>query len=169
MMKPIIFSTKLIKKILAGEKTQTRRVMKPQPTSEPEPARWHPPTQYAINFCPYGKPGDQLWVRETWGTEVRYGHMKPSALPPGCKIYYRTEGDGQYGLDQWRPSIFMPRWASRITLTIKKIRIERVMDITEQDIKDEGVSGSFPELWDKIYAKRGYPWRNNPWVWVIEF
>lgn len=135
--------------------------------------------------CPYGKPGDRLWVRETW-------------LPRnnGTRFFYRADLDpveaagisGMYSDKGWRPSIFMPRWASRITLEIVSVRVERLQDISEEDAKAEGVTGgyqgwnipedrhqwhhphraSYSALWDSINGKK-HPWESNPFCWVIEF
>ncbi|MDY6833803.1 MAG: hypothetical protein SVY53_03265, partial [Chloroflexota bacterium] len=148
--------------------------------------------------CPYGKPGDRLWVKETWaidecnGDDV-YGHTGPV-------IYYRATDHDTCG-NPWRASRFMPRWASRITMEILSIRVERVQEISQEEAKAEGVmfwwqckdgmrrlsdkhtefrGCNVPEdkrnyikglhlLWDSIYAKKGYGWEANPFVWVIEF
>lgn len=124
--------------------------------------------------CPYGKPGDRLWVRETWAEhfgEVRY---RASEAPDG---YY-------HGAKGWRPSIFMPRAYSRVTLQIVGVRVERVCDISHADALAEGVADAdeggnlingsyaitnFANLWEKINDKRGYGWASNPWVWVVKF
>jgi len=129
--------------------------------------------------CPYGTIGDRLWVRETWA---------PHPQDPST-IFYRATVESEPGIrvwdGPWRPSIHMPRWASRITLEITGIRVERVQDISEEDARAEGVGahggwnadeteygvnarGPFSHLWDSINAKR-HPWASNPWVWVIEF
>ncbi len=124
-----------------------------------------------------------LWVVpdpkfQSWGTETRFGNTKPSMLPPDIALFYRADGEGQAGLDRWRPSIFMPRWTSRLTLKITDIRVEQVQDISLADIVAEGVSQksdvadhyrAWRALWDGIYKKRGDGWRKNPWVWVVEF
>jgi len=148
--------------------------------------------------CPFGKVGDRLWCKEThyrfgkwakngftktgkqaWTFDAVGKEVKYLDKPPVVDLRKRGERDlGWYK----RPSIFMPRWASRITLEITGIRVERVQDISEADAQAEGVSGiathtpyprqfrdSFEALWDSINAKRGYPWSSNPWVWVIEF
>lgn len=147
--------------------------------------------------CPYGGPGDRLWVRET------FNRTDPGGL--NGLYYYRADtgfpwGDAYIGIEAWKPSIFMPREASRITLEITDVRLERVQDISEADAIAEGLykfSGrqlcGMPEvdtwdgrnffyhpdtraarfdywnLWDKINAKRGFGWDKNPWVWVITF
>lgn len=164
-----------------------------------------------IGRCPYGVPSDHLWMRETW-CDVRdlLGWDQPGGPPPegrGC-IAFKADGElRQYGLMlsppedfrvadmhrkdeiRWRPSIHMPRWASRITLEVTGVRVERVQEITDADAWDEGAwwwryndavgpplyirDGEciecFRELWDAIYAKRGLGWDANPWVWIVEF
>jgi hypothetical protein len=134
--------------------------------------------------CPYGVVGDRLYVRETW---------KPTKSYVSCLSYIRYLADdsrravghslGGSGIDKWRPSIHMPKWASRIWLEITDIRVERVQDITYSNMKAEGcipdnVCGGYVDklrerywkpLWDSINAKKGYGWQINPWVWVISF
>lgn len=162
--RPIIFSGPMVRAILDGRKTQTRRIVKPQPLAvaapfHPEPRggnRWvwmarddAPGYSYATaDFrCPCGAPGDRLWVRETWAVSHAVDHMRPSELPKSSDIVYYPGTQSIGGLMR-RPSIHMPRWASRITLEIVSVRVEM--------------------LWDSINAKRA-PWSSNPWVWVIEF
>lgn len=189
--KPILFSTPMVKAILDGRKTMTRRVVKKFEDNgfmilEPDPS-----------YCPYGQPGDRLWVRETWRpaydkelyccVEFR---SNASRIKPAAGSLSEDQGH-RFADDcpdvpsihaKWRPSIHMPRWASQITLEITGVRVERVQDISEQDARDEGaspitenktVSGVFRSgfrlLWDSINAKRGYGWDANPWVWVVEF
>jgi hypothetical protein len=194
--KPILFSTEMVRAILAGRKTQTRRVIKP--TKETEWLlldNWADsyvknPGNYLAEACPYGTPGDRLWVRETHGIQLEPDKDHPKGyviyradLPDGASFAY--EGGGS----AWRPSIFMPRWASRILLEITHIRVERVQEITPANCGAEGIDiphpqnpnieealkhlaayhYAFEKLWDSINAKRGYPWESNPWVWVIEF
>ena len=190
--KPILFSGPLVRAILAGKKTQTRRVIKPD---------WYrcldleDPTdvEKALERCRYGKPGAQLWVRETWSGSTIYDNTKPSLVHDGAKVAYRASG-GDRGL-KGRPSIFMPRWASRINLIVKGIRVERVHDIGWEDALAEGIEPvpcspchdgagctdcmgtgigenpvhQFAELWESINGKRGYGWELNPWVWVVDF
>lgn len=185
---PILFSGEMIRAILRGRKTQTRRVIKPQPKSQPYPyqfpsGEWawksNTPHQFGLttgHFCPYGQPGDRLWVRETWYRQ--FG---------GSEIVYRA--DGEQGIHKWDSPLFMPRKSSRITLEIIGVRIERVQDISEDDCDKEIFGGDFPHnvipdygfhggmsiqecfavIWDSLNAKRGYGWDVNPWVWVIEF
>lgn len=152
--KPVLFSAEMVRAILEGRKTQTRRVIRDidkwdraylndsrrvgKPVGEVE-FFYYPSCGGGKIEPPYGRSGDSLWVRETWGTEIQYGGVRPSRLPSDIKIFYRTDGEGQRGLDRWRPSIFMPRWASRITLMVTNVRVERVQDISEDDAIAEGI------------------------------
>jgi hypothetical protein len=204
--RPILFSGKMVRAILANQKTQTRRVIKPQPAAMtsgtwypseiPGDARNRTGLHYAseehfrkgmpLDFSPYGHPGDQLWVRETWAVSPFLNTVKPSKLPKNSTVWYRADGteDGSHVV--WRPSIFMPRWASRITLEIQNIRVDLLQFISDDDCcLETGAplewSGPGPEPykrdmqkvfayeWDKINSKRGFGWDTNPWVWVIEF
>lgn len=205
---PILFNAEMVRAILDGRKTQTRRVVKPQQfdfcgdqliyyddklVECQDCGEEHDPDHHQkILKCPYGKPGDRLWVKETW-----------------CDPYdthdavYRADADGDFYAFTWRPSIHMPRWASRITLEIIDVRVERLWDITEEDAVKEGIDKpwhphgnrlvtfyrdystdisrvsegqgvlnakhSFMTLWDSINAKKSYKWDQNPWVWVVEF
>jgi hypothetical protein len=197
--KPILFSTPLVQAILEGRKSQTRRVMKPQPKKndngfwEYAGAGWsldsHVPVVPGHSLaasCPYGKPGDELWVRETFAFESKFDDWKPSICRPSMQVHYfadgYTTGEGNVSnnIGRKRPSIHMPRWASRIQLTVTDIRVERVQEITESDARAEGCCTGwedypktnrelFAELWDSINAARGYSWESNPWVWVVEF
>lgn len=184
--KPIIFSKTMVQAILDGRKTQTRRVMKPQPSWIASPdipfASLDCDPKHIIN--PYVKRGDTLWVRETWAGQHRFDHLPPRLIPVKTNIHYAATED--LGGLMKRPSIFMPRWAARIFLKVTSVRVERVQDISDEDAKAEGmeaVSGNFPllpvrralhyhafaDLWDSINAKRGFGWDVNPWVWVYEF
>lgn len=190
--KPILLNTEMVKAILDGRKTQTRRVIKSQPTGKfynyghvteglhKSKCYRHgafftgddsgfPWTEHHI--CPYGSPGGELWVRETWFNDAIFG--KPI-------LYYRANGEfnEQFKVNihnkdelKWKPSIFMPRWASRIQLLIKDIRVERVQDISPENCLEEGVRSptEFIGLWDSINEKRGFGWSVDPWVWVVEF
>jgi hypothetical protein len=205
--RPILFSGPMIRAILAGAKTVTRRVVKPQPPMgcaylinangdaalcvDEESARagvtastrFVPPTPRSKDHrlpCPYGRPGYRLWVRETWWE-----------CPCGCdQIVYREKFNaGGYpnlptAPTTWRPSIFMKRAASRITLEVVSVRVERLHEIDEADAVREGVDAvsvadvprngtlsrrdDFAQLWQKINGKRA-PWASNPWVWRVEF
>jgi len=207
--RPIIMSTEMVKTILDGRKTQTRRVVKDKHYS-----RWQIDNGIPHNgqdsivvdidgetiipisylkviydeqadrvggriFCPYGSVGDRLWVKETW-------------VEQSGDIYFKAD----WGEDKpvsmvcdnikWRSPLFMPRWASRITLEITGIRVERLQEITEEDAIAEGMlpEGTllpnlihsadnpieqFAQLWDSLNAKRGYSWESNCWVWCISF
>jgi len=180
--RPILFSTEMVRAILEGRKTQTRRVIKPKPwLIDPHKVEYNlwecgdGKETYLIK-CPYGKPGDLLWVRETWGLY----DTQPKDGPGKALLFYRASDGESYELryQLWRPSIFMPRWASRITLKIINVRVERLQDISEEDAIKEGATfrkgewgelDAFNYIWDSINAKRGYSWDSNPWVWVIEF
>ena len=185
--RPIIFNSEMVRAILEDKKTQTRRPIKPQPDADGLArlaGQWVWNDTDAREYrCPYGRPGDLLWVKETFATGI-----------PGCSsgVTYRADhidqnGDGPANPIKWRPSIHMPRWASRITLEITNVRVELLQDIPENDILAEGIApprtdGMFAEdeylekiyhdfinLWDSIYVKRGLGWDANPWVWVIHF
>lgn len=138
--RPILFSGEMVRQILAGQKTQTRRVMRPQPVYPPKYAGAHKWVwDYGEKPCPYGKPGDLLWVRETWRPAASIDANFDAKIAYGRDhIYYRADQDG-YGATKWRPSIFMPRWASRITLRITGVRVEQVQDISEEDAIAEGI------------------------------
>lgn len=170
----MIFNGEMVRAILDGRKTQTRRVMKPQPDEDGLAKVINGPwvdTSERIYRCPFGVPGDRIWVRET------FSPVPDHEEPAGCSaILYAADGNGPYG--KWVPSIHMPRWASRITLEITGVRVERLNDISECDAKAEGapteccVIGDkhflgFRSLWKSIYGDES--WRSNPWVWVIEF
>lgn len=208
--KPIIFSGEMVRAILDGRKTMTRRVVKPEPV---EVVEWNhgiftpyktvaPPKEIPQAIvkkpiaCPYGKPGDRLWVREAHlldpphNGEWDYYAYTDGAIENVDAIpeKYRSPRWVMYAADKegvrqwrWRPSIHMPRWASRITLEITNVRVERLQGISEEDAKAEGMEieiqfpaetrpygTEFRSLWDKINGKK-YPWDSNPWVWVVEF
>lgn len=195
---PILFTGEMVRAILDGRKTQTRRVVKPQPEGVEQgipflngPGRL---CNQAIK-CPYGKCGDILWVRETWAHVLADG----SDVGKGSRtVIYAA--DCPLTMPRWRPSIHMPRWASRITLRITSVKAERVQDIGHEDVFAEGIverphpgplrcqqyglpswtsdlgprwristGDAFAELWDSINAKRGFGWEANPWVWAITF
>lgn len=181
--RPILFSAPMVRAILAGTKTQTRRIVKGLNGCHP-----------GILPCPYGAAGDRLWVRETWKT-VPWNAGAEKRIEGADHdeegIRYRATWDRSCA-PPWRPSIFMRRNASRITLDVTAVRAERLQDITEDDIRAEGVTRvnvgdllatvrprrTFPIAhdwrslwalgWDAINGKRA-PWSSNPWVWVISF
>ena len=172
----IIFNAEMVRAILKGTKTQTRRVVK---------------SGHDILDFPYGNLGDLLWVRETikkkvigleWGLYgATYAADFTAVMGEGPRGSYcgRAVVDWKWKRDTL-PSIHMPRWASRITLEITEVRAERIQQISYEDIRAEGVESNlnlettearndFLDLWDSINAKRGYSWESNPWVWVITF
>jgi hypothetical protein len=196
--KPILFSTEMVRAILDGRKTQTRRVVKPQPkTHHRSDTRLHFYPRTSNNWevkdiwagdcfsildsfkCPYGKVGDLLWVRETFGQGV------------SGKFYYKADkGIADKIVLSWKPSIFMPKDAARIWLRITDVRVEKLGEITEGDAVAEGISiqstgyycwhpdeslvdsaceagDAFRKLWQSINGHDS--WNANPWVWVIEF
>lgn len=187
--RPILFSAPMVRALLEGHKTQTRRIIKdPVPTQFPDwfaGAKWDPEFGMVVvdstgtgrgtwsRECPYGQPGDQLWVREAWQSLVEHDHLSPSKIPEGSGIQYQATYDGW--VSKGRPSIHMCQWMSRITLEITGLRVERLQAITEEDAKAEGCGahpvgaarGWFHDLWDEINGPES--WDANPWVWVLEF
>lgn len=196
--KPILFSAPMVRAILDGRKTMTRRVVKPQPEyfKQYPHWRWKPSSKFgpfAIdhgdNPSIFGKyiPGDVLWVRETWHPSARLGteyEIEYRADEARRTVDAGWEGptpqiDAAIGKG-WRPSIFMPRWASRITLEITEVRVERLQEITEADARSEGADiigpdgdhwdcyrDAFTYLWGKINGEGS--WESNPWVWALSF
>ena len=210
--RPILFSGPMVRAILSGRKTQTRRVVK-WPLLSPSdgvkkrllicddvpllrkilqgPFR-HPHTR----FCPYGLPGDRMWVKETHFESRKWRHAPLFAAAPDF-IYradydYREELSSVIGCHHWRPSIFMKREASRIALEIVSVRVERLQEISEGDAVAEGIEpvqmptgevmydnhlergammaravSSYASLWESINGAGS--WSLNPWVWVVEF
>ena len=237
--RPILFNGEMVRAILEGRKTVTRRVIKPQPSNNQylhNPPLWGTGIttnkgKYGTLFCkqvhegliltehfksPYGKPGDQLWVRETFqvghlhiDSETGYaddvdlytGDLKVDPTDGGYwKVLYGLDGqEMNYHpedrfIRRYRPSIHMPKWASRIQLEIVDVRVERVQDISERDMVAEGIAlkdsdyewnrrdrysqeqffgfnltQHWIDLWNSTNEKRGYGWDVNPWTWVIEF
>lgn len=191
---PLLFTVDMIRALLDGRKTQTRRIVRRTDAGRVKAPRssrnWHLDDPDAVKACPYGGPGDLIWVRETWG--VLYQQFRNDRDEP---TWYRASGDLE-SLPTWYPSIHMPRWRSRLTLELTEVRLQRVQDISEQDAEAEGIeciggnfscspwrdyskeqrykffsapSASFRSLWDSINAKRGYSWDSNPWVWALTF
>jgi hypothetical protein len=214
--RPILFSGPMVRAILSGAKTQTRRVVKSQPSSEAGEifTGWYHPTvidrhgdehpgpetygawtadgEWGMR-CPYGQPGDRLWVRESWAPDppcdgtwgytswagCREGQIAgvPDRFRSPKHCIYSAEWSGTPL--RWTPSIHMPRWASRILLEVTGVRVERLQDISEADAVAEGVKNSlhlpggrfanenFAHLWWTINGDGS--WDSNPWVWVIDF
>lgn len=208
----VIFNTEMVRATIDGRKTQTRRIMEPQPEPCPPPrgGHWWPSNVFKTmlhieeemqngkgvwgglvgDACPFGKVGDRLWVRETYSPDF-------SNYYPNQRFWYAADNDRKSDIEvvdgvrgiyspesdvhvpfRWRPSIHMPRAASRILLEITDVRVERLNDISEEDAKAEGapteccVIGDkhflgFRTLWKSIYGAES--WDANPWCWVIEF
>jgi hypothetical protein len=182
---PILFTGPMVRAILEERKTMTRRVIKPQPNEIANGTPWLNGMQRdRMIHCRYGKPGDGLWVKETWNWCYSAVKDEKGKGPIGRKdlLVYAADGTPEVLDWKWRPSIFMPRWASRILLEVTAVRVERLQDITEADAGAEGaetawclVTGKpqyregFYELWDSINKDRGLGWDSNPWVWVVSF
>ncbi|RWR30488.1 hypothetical protein D2T29_12520 [Sinirhodobacter populi] len=195
--KPILFSGPMIRALLDGRKTQTRRVLKPQPDyrgpsgfeDDKEAWGWEDEDGSHVSVLDI-KPngywaGDRLWVRETW-QGLTFGDYRPTK-DRVCDLRYAAtdplaESDKDARGYPWRPSIFMPRWASRLTLTVTDVRVQRLQEITLGDICAEGLARSIYEfkpvqrgfdawksLWDGLNAGRGYGWDRNPWVVALTF
>lgn len=219
--RPILFSAQMVRAILEGRKTQTRRAVKWKLRekglnlrfsgleagfycTDLESSGWVLRSRGAGGcwndrtwpvHCPYGKSGDSLWVRETWAVDgplneakARHEDALRGGYVSGYGPYYRATEPAPDTL-HWKPSIFMPRWASRIKLEIVESRVERLMEITDAGANAEGIRqceggaydymagcdaqgwsprASFASLWESINGKR-LPWESNPWVWVVEF
>ncbi|HBV9687016.1 TPA: hypothetical protein MEA38_003457 [Klebsiella variicola] len=202
----MIFNGEMVRAILDGRKTQTRRIMAPQPADDiergifpnPEAIGWksslrHKHGSTTAHFCPYGKPGERIWVRETWQAIHDYcdenGHVDERryarSIPRHRGNYWHPVYEEAWGNESredrefpWRPSIHMPRWASRILLEITDVRVERLKSISDGDAIREGCSTAdmksgdcvadvFARLWASIYGSDS--WNANPWVWVIAF
>ncbi|RUJ17966.1 hypothetical protein IPC371_18825 [Pseudomonas aeruginosa] len=217
--RPILFNDQMVRAILEGRKTVTRRVMKPQPTPSKDgghnwPCNVHQSMLHverelqngegcwcglAEAACPFGQPGERLWVREAWTIDLLAAYSTEKGYDSEYELRYRTDDasreihvapgepdpylalyDSQRG--DWRPSIHMPRWASRILLEITAVRIERLQDISDDQAIAEGIDthptgfygngcitagGAFLELWESINGDG--KWAANPWVWVVEF
>lgn len=210
--RPILFSAPMVRALIEGRKTQTRRVVSEKNLLGGPPEKW------LLKQCPYGKPGDLLWVRETYALENTleyHGEVeKPKDRPfkdceefwviphyratePDAMILEPDESTNDFIKTKWRPAIHMPLWASRLTLQIKNIRIERLQDISVKDVIEEGIRfkkvkdkifyelfgwvdeigepvyaceyarETYRDIWESLHGKTS--WKENPWVWVIEF
>lgn len=187
-IKPILFNTEMVRAILDGRKTCTRRIVKPQPTARYGAQCIKPPYQ----------PGDILYVRETFAWDPCWD-CGLDTIPDGCKnpvIYdskkkehgcyiYRADcEDNEYPcVDTWHPNIHMPKEAARIFLKVKAVRVERLQEMWASDVSKEGIYFTkpttademliaFAKLWDSTIKKSDiyhYGWDANPYVWVIEF
>ncbi len=207
--RPILFSASMVRALLDGRKTQTRRTVKPQPDGplvgrleRPIRSMQHDPVLRAWFgagekdrssvevTCPYGKPGDLLWVRETWAPSVEPENHRFARVGYTFRADWSAEDDVHQRDFRWKPSLYMPRWASRLTLEITGVRVERLQNISEADARAEGC----PVTWDgkpydppppEVDSWQGYgrysycllwnrlngpgAWYANPWVWVLEF
>ena len=219
--KPILFSGDMVGAILAGLKTQTRRVIKPQSENTWEKRSGDSVVADILDSdgswrqirCPYGKPGDTLWVREAWRVgawsvddgicvdyradnysrgewlqvpDEQFERLWVDSTDDAIEAGLKPDENGMYkwllgqAPTRWRPSIYMPRWASRLKLKIVDIRVQRIHAVTYEDVVAEGVDyidgihedywvEPWAKLWDSINAKRGYSFDSNPWIWVVEF
>ncbi len=218
--RPILFSAPMICALLNGSKTQTRRIIKRQPGpywapvvgsynpivirnggyETPGPEIFGASDETEGRKCPYGKPGDRLWVRETFqgplfdGDQIENYKNDPSAFEKPSYCVYAADGGGapefmtpdDEFVCRWRPSIHMPRWASRILLEIVSVRAERLNDCSEADARAEGVTiadkhmngyctgeylppavRAYRDLWESINGTGS--WDANTWVWCVEF
>jgi len=184
---PILFSSPMVRAILEGRKTQTRRIVKPQGAIITDGVARslgvHPPVikNAPAIPCPYGKPGDRLWVRETFhtsligevGTSITY-KAGPETTDDQPWHNFTSSVDAYEWTSHkykkhWMPSIHMPRWASRITLEVESVRVEQLENLSESDAVCEGVVNvkEFANLWESINGPGS--WNKNPWVWCISF
>lgn len=210
--RPILFSAPMVRALLAGTKTQTRRPVKPQPDWLPEVSSTRGTDGIfwplgslgqqcgaPILACPYGVPGDRLWVRESFSGLWGLRNLPPREWPPGTPLWYWADGDPTEG--DWtrpKPGMFMPRWGSRLLLEITEVRVERLNACSEADALAEGIieyeadreeNGDPAEYaWDEVRgrgeifpsAASAYAdlwrhingpgsWAANPWVWAVSF
>lgn len=194
--RPILFSAPMVRALLAGTKTQTRRIAKP--VRHPDLGNVYAPgalvlehePQHVIDrCCPCGRPGDRLWVREAFMHEPADYCWEASVSIPcrPAETVYRADFPNSQPGEGWKPSIHMPRNLSRILLEITGVRVERLQDISQADAQAEGAPPGHPSI-DQISREFGYPdfprswyaqlweeingpgsWTQNPWVWVVEF
>lgn len=209
--RPILFSAPMVRALLAGTKTQTRRAIvsrkraapyfvvyadkdggNPRPVYSGDGERGHYIDTQGFDVeermqCPYGHTGDRLWVREAFSGLWLHKDKPPSAWEPTDDMWYWADGNPDYG--DWtppKPSIHMPRWASRILLEVTGVRVERLQEISMHDVAAEGVEsrhvtgrgtvwggnfghwkGAYADLWESINGPGS--WDANPWVWAISF
>lgn len=234
---PILFQGPMVRSLRLGIKTNTRRIVKMHPDCHADPDLRRTPDGMDLYYpemldegvigvtCPYGKPGDRLWVRETWmpcdtkgDTHVQILYKATNDVRPdgvsvtnfGAANWFKRPSDEVEGFrhnieqmevegDKWRPSIFLPRWASRVLLEVESVRIERLHAITEADALAEGVQRKESERWPgkTVYLDYDYDplsddaewfqtalqsfrslwrhingpdaWEENPWVWRVQF
>lgn len=191
--KPMLFSGPMVRALIDGRKTQTRRVLKPQPDYrggagdyiDPEEWGWEDEDGYhvsVLDIAPNGyRIGDRLWVRETWTAQMDHGWSIADARSRMHNEHILYRADGNDSGDGWWPSIHMPREFSRLTLIVTGVRVQRLQEISEADAVAEGcpcqtdddlsgmeARGWFRDLWDSLNAKRA-PWDSNPWVVALTF
>lgn len=202
---PIIFSAPMVRAIMEGRKTQTRRIIKPQPDWLPEvkhvrrtervfwPISGGPAGHQCgapIVGCPYGVPGDRLYVRENFRLPAQCDTVLPRDISMPARLHYEADGEpGDTRAEGWgklRPAIHLPRKASRTLLTLSDIRVERLQDISERDAEAEGAERlgldddgtfhpsplgtfycGFAGIWSHIHGRDS--WEANPWVWVCDW
>ncbi|HBR1088949.1 TPA: hypothetical protein MIH37_08475 [Klebsiella pneumoniae] len=191
----MIFNAEMVRALLDGRKTQTRRPIKWKETRFTEIGEredgskwpWSEDAEHACDFwhpCPFGAVGDRIWVREAFRVHSRATDVATLVYKASERNSW-TEQTRRVPVavcnkpatpEKWTPSLHMPRWASRILLEITGVRVERLRSMSQDDARAEGViaaSGpmeaglAFRELWDSIYGEES--WKANPWVWVIEF
>jgi hypothetical protein len=206
--RPILFFAPMVRALLAGTKTQTRRAVRKQfapdavvaEVGATTPEGWQVSGHSGLWWddagaclddavrCPYGIPGDLLWVREAWKAHTTFDHLPPRDIPQS-HVWYLAD-DGYKADSRYRHGMFMPRWASRILLEVTAVRVERLQDISEADARAEGVaydpgeggtfhvpgiagcaSDSAADAFRKLRQQINGPdsWAANPWVWVVEF
>lgn len=204
---PIIFSGPMVRALLDGRKTQTRRLAwgksRPMPKAMPRGNLKMSIPGFKVNGGTYSpaspwqkvKPGDRLWVRENWRAEARFDFTPPNRIATSAPIYYEAGGGGEEAIPECagnqRPSIHMPRWASRLTLSVEAVKVERLQDISERDAIREGLINkadhtfpiwtagegfgehvefprdAFRELWESLHGADS--WTANPEVCALSF
>ena len=197
---PILFSAPMVRALLDGSKTQTRRVVQGAPDDwapigpevysptvvdrngdeQPGPDAYGSGNDDGSDWirCPYGQPGDRLWVREAFRLCAEADSTPPRDTDAAYRMWYEADAPHQPGAGKLRPSMFMPRWACRITLVVTGVRVERLQDISRGDAMAEGcpfpnmARGEDPRVWyEDLWCdlNGADSWRANPWVWVVEF
>lgn len=162
--RPIIFSAPMVRSLMSGIKTQTRRVAKDQ-------------GDITSSDNPYGDAGNLLWVKESWRTLAKFDKLKPSLIPINAPIEYKADSNSnspEEMSDKWRTPLFMPKRFARLELEIIGVRYERLMECNQQDAIAEGIEsadsdpiGQYKSIWEDLHGIES--WYRNPWVWVIEF
>lgn len=189
--RPILFSGPMVRALLNGSKTQTRRVVKARTDRNFGSRCVLQPHELAgevnrgdYQNCPYGQPGDRLWVREAWRVIDLADVFSPREITAAHRIWFEADGPHEPPAGRYRPGMFMPRWACRILLEVTAVRVERLQDISNSDAIAEGVNvhpdhrhkpresilspmQGYRDLWEYINGPDS--WDANPWVWVIEF